>query len=111
MKKMKFVQSDVQDTIGRLMSNGITLEVILGLGYVVPVKQDVKTMPVERKESLHLMTEFLKVSISEVLKSPEERSMEKLIHFLKMALVQSDLFCKGMKNDEFLFHSLSPDFD
>lgn len=111
MKNSNTTQEEVQDMIGILMSKGYSLDQILGLGYIVPVEQDVKTMAVERKQNLLSMTQFLHVVISEVAKSPKYRSMSKLNHFLNMAIEQSDLFCKGLKEDEFLFHSLTPDFD
>lgn len=108
MKNSNTTQEEVQDMIGILMSRGYSLDQILGLGYIIPIEQDVKTMAVERKQNLYLMTQFLHMVISEVAKSPEYRSMPKIQQFLYMALEQSDLFCKDLKEDEFLFHSITP---
>lgn len=111
MKNSKNTQNEeVQDMIGILMANGHNLDRILGLGYVIPVEQDVKTMAIEKKQNLYKLNMHLHVVISEVLKSQGERNENKLVSFLKLAMNESDSYYNGLDPDNFLAHGLTPDF-
>lgn len=98
---------DVQDFYS-IMKDNVPNEMILSLGYV-GLMSDMKLseVPVERRNMMFLINNFLHTVISESLKPKEYRNEDKMLSFLKMATGEVDKFHNG-DGELQLIHSLDP---
>ena len=97
-----------QDMYSIQKSAGVPNEMILSLGYVGLNENVLDKMPVERRQHLFLICQFLHVVISESMKEKDFRDNYKMLGFLRMAMDQTDKFYEKTKDDLFLFHALHP---
>ncbi len=98
----------LQDWYSDYKSSGVPNELILSLGYVGLSEDVLGKLPVERRQHLFLICQFLHVVVSESMKEKDFRDNYKMLGFLRMAMDQTDKFYEKTKDDLFLFHALHP---
>ena len=111
--KIKKTTKTVFDFNAVLKQSGMPLSMVLSFGYIEACKDEnipFPSIPIEQRNAIILLKQFMLVVISEVMKSKEYRSDSKINGFLKMAMEQSDEFYKN-NPDTFLCHQLIPPKD
>ena len=111
--KLKKSTKTVFDHNALLKQSGMPLSMVLSFGYIEACKDEnipFSSLPVEQRNAIITLRQFMSVLISEVMKSQEHRSGSKINGFLKMAMEQSDAFYKN-NPDTFLCHQLIPPKD
>ncbi len=105
--KIKKVANNAQDLYS-FMKDNVPNDMILSLGYVGLMSEEkLSEVPVEKRNMMILMKQFLHTMISEALKPEYYRNEDKMLSFLKMAIVEADKFHNG-DGELQLFHSLDP---
>lgn len=106
--KKKKKSEPLQDLYSIQKFAGVPNEMILLLGYVGLNENVLDKMPVERRQHLFFICQFLHVVISESMKEKDFRDNYKMLGFLRMATDQTDKFYEKTNDDIFLFHALHP---
>lgn len=106
-KKMKNSEP-IQDLYSIYKSTGLPNEMILSLGYVGLSEDVLYKLPVERRQHLFGICQYLHTVISESMKEKESRDMDKISMFLRLAMDQTDNYYSKTNDGIFLFHSLQP---